>query len=128
MTTICWLSFVTPCPLGSVHTPSSGRTLLPLSIKHTAYAYYRDSKAARTTPGTMLQSLQDIVLVSLFFGISWLLLSLSQRWAKSKTRLSIPRIGLDPKVVGIEACKQDFLINGYKYVQEGYKKVCCRCK
>lgn len=36
--------------------------------------------------------------------------------------ISIPRVGKDPKEVGMAAARTDFLRNGYQLIREGYKK------
>ena len=48
---------------------------------------------------------------------------LVQEFLSHRKKLQIPRIGKDPKKVGLAAVKADFLANGHKLLEDGYSKV-----
>ena len=48
---------------------------------------------------------------------------LAQEFLNYGKKLRIPRVGKDPKKVGVAAVKADFLANGHKLLEDGYSKV-----
>ena len=43
--------------------------------------------------------------------------------ARPQAKLCIPRVGKDPNIFGMATSKADFLVNGHRYIAEGYAQV-----
>lgn len=64
-----------------------------------------------------------ILLHGVLANIGYWLLEKKRAPANTKNKpIPIPRVGKDPREVGMAAARADFLRNGYQLIREGYKE------
>lgn len=64
-----------------------------------------------------------INFIILTFVVSLIALVYSYLSARGHAKLRVPRVGKDPNIFGMATAKADFLVNGYRYIEEGYEQV-----